>query len=115
MLLQHKGLTEEDFRGERLRDHPKLLRNDVDVLNLTRPEIVTQVHLDYLEAGADIVTTNTFTATPVSQADYGLDGLVYEMNRRGAELAREAGTYHSTVCSRRRNRHPGASARQEVY
>jgi 5-methyltetrahydrofolate--homocysteine methyltransferase len=90
VLLQHKGLTEEDFRGERLRDHPKLLRNDVDVLNLTRPEIVTQVHLDYLEAGADLITTNTFTATPVSQADYGLDDLVYEMNRRGAELARAA-------------------------
>ena len=90
VLLQHMGLTEEDFRGELLRDHPKLLRNDVDVLNLTRPEIVTQVHLDYLEAGADVVTTNTFTATPVSQADYGLDGLVYEMNRRGAELARAA-------------------------
>ena len=90
VLLQHMGLTEEDFRGELLRDHPKLLRNDVDVLNLTRPEIVTQVHLDYLEAGADVVTTNTFTATPVSQADYGLDGLVYEMNRRGAEMARAA-------------------------
>jgi 5-methyltetrahydrofolate--homocysteine methyltransferase len=89
VLLQHKGLTEADFRGDRLRDHPKPLRNDVDVLNLTRPEIVTQVHREYLEAGADIVTTNTFTATPVSQADYGLADLVYEMNRRGAELARE--------------------------
>ena len=87
VLLQKKGFTEEDFRGERFRDHDKLLRNDVDVLNLTRPDIVTQVHREYLEAGADIVTTNTFTATPVSQADYGLQDLVYEMNRRGAEIA----------------------------
>ena len=91
VLIQRKGLTEEDFRGERFKHHAKLLRNDPDVLNLTRPEIVTQVHVDYLEAGADIVTTNTFTATPISQADYGLDEqVVYEMNRRGAELAREA-------------------------
>ena len=90
VLIQRKGLTEDDFRGERFKDHPKALRNDVDLLCLTRPDIVTKVHVDYLEAGADIITTNTFTATPISQADYGLEDLVYEMNRRGAELAREA-------------------------
>ena len=90
VLLQHKGLTEEDFRGERFKNHPKLLRNDVDLLCLTRPDVVTSVHLDYLEAGADIVTTNTFTATPISQADYGLGDLAYEINRRGAEIARAA-------------------------
>src|ERR1700716_1555758 len=81
VLLQKKGLTEEDFRGGRFRDHPKVLRTDVDILNLSRPAVVTQVHREYLEAGADIVTTNTFTATPVSQADYGLEHLVYEMNK----------------------------------
>jgi 5-methyltetrahydrofolate--homocysteine methyltransferase len=90
VLLQGMGLTEEDFRGERFRDHPKLLRNNVDILCLTRPDIVTRLHRDYLEAGADIVTTNTFTATPVSQADYGVADLVYEINRRGAELAAAA-------------------------
>ncbi|HLZ94679.1 MAG TPA: methionine synthase [Candidatus Dormibacteraeota bacterium] len=90
VLLQRKGLTEEDFRGARFKDHPKLLRNDVDLLNLTQPDLVTAVHREYLAAGADIVTTNTFTATPISQADYGLDQLAYEMNRRGAELARAA-------------------------
>src|SRR5579872_6035430 len=90
VLLQHLGLAEEDFRGERFKDHPQLLRNDVDLLNLTRPEIVTKTHVSYLEAGADIVTTNTFTATPISQRDYGLADLAYEMNRRGAELARSA-------------------------
>jgi 5-methyltetrahydrofolate--homocysteine methyltransferase len=90
VLLQRKGLTEEDFRGARFKGHPKLLRNDVDLLNLTQPDLVTTVHREYLAAGADIVTTNTFTATPISQADYGLDQLAYEMNRRGAELARAA-------------------------
>ena len=90
VLLQKMGLSEEDFRGERFKDHPKLLRNNVDVLCLTRPDIITKVHRDYLDAGADIVTTNTFTATPISQADYGLVDLVYELNRAGAELARSA-------------------------
>ncbi len=88
VLIQRRGLTEEDFRGERFKDHPRPLRNDVDVLCLTRPDIVAQVHRDYLEAGADLITTNTFTATPISQADYGLESFVYEMNRRGAEIAR---------------------------
>src|SRR5438270_13195597 len=90
VLLQHKGLTEDDYRGERFQHHPKLLRNDVDVLNLTRPEIVRETHVGYLEAGADIITTNTFTATPVTQRDYQLTDLVYEMNKRGAEIACDA-------------------------
>src|SRR5260370_16441654 len=72
VMLQHKGLSDADFRGERFRDHPKPLRNNSDVLCLTQPALVTQVHREYLEAGADIITTNTFTATRVSQNDYGL-------------------------------------------
>src|SRR5437899_572786 len=90
VMLQHKGLSDEDFRGERFRNHPKPLRNNSDVLCLTQPELVTQVHREYLEAGADIITTNTFTATRVSQADYGLEKFVYEMNLAGARLARKA-------------------------
>src|SRR6266852_2286466 len=81
VLLQKQGLTEEDWRGERFRDHPKLLKNNVDILNLSRPDVVSRIHLEYLEAGADLITTNTFTATPVSQADYGINGA-------GARLAR---------------------------
>src|SRR5215471_18801785 len=73
VMLQHKGLTDAEFRGERFRDHPKPLRNNSDVLCLSQPELVTQVHRDYREAGVDIVTTNSFTATRVSQADYGLE------------------------------------------
>ena len=61
-LVQRYGLSEADFRGERFRDHPKPLRNNSDVLCLTQPALVTQVHREYLEAGADIITTNTFTA-----------------------------------------------------
>jgi 5-methyltetrahydrofolate--homocysteine methyltransferase len=90
VMLQHKGLADEDFRGERFRDHPKPLRNNSDVLCLTQPELVSQVHRDYLEAGADIITTNTFTATRVSQADYGLEDYAAEMNLAGARLARKA-------------------------
>jgi 5-methyltetrahydrofolate--homocysteine methyltransferase len=90
VMLQHRGFSDEDFRGERFRNHPKPLRNNSDVLNLTQPGIITQVHRDYLEAGADIITTNTFTATRVSQADYGLEEFAYEMNLEGARLARKA-------------------------
>jgi len=94
VMLQHKGLSDEDFRGRRFRNHPKPLRNNSDVLCLSQPELVTQVHRDYLEAGADIITTNTFTATRVSQADYGLEDYVVEMNLAGARLARQAADQH---------------------
>src|ERR1700688_2588771 len=90
VMLQHKGLSDQDFRGERFRDHPKPLRNNSDVLCLTQPALVMQVHREYLEAGADIITTNTFTATRVSQNDYGLGDIAYEMNFEGARLARHA-------------------------
>src|SRR5437899_409584 len=94
VMLQHKGLSDEQFLGERFRNHPKPLRNNSDVLCLTQPELVTQVHREYLEAGADIITTNTFTATRVSQADYGLEKYVYEMNLEGARLARAAADHY---------------------
>jgi 5-methyltetrahydrofolate--homocysteine methyltransferase len=90
VMLQHKGLSDAEFRGERFRNHAKPLRNNSDVLCLTQPELVKQVHRDYIEAGADIITTNTFTATRVSQADYGLEDHVFEMNLAGARLARQA-------------------------
>src|SRR5205085_11351031 len=70
--------------------HPRDLKNDSDVLSLTQPEIVRDIHRAYLEAGADIISTNTFTATSIAQADFGLEDYVYEMNVAGARLAREA-------------------------
>ncbi|HUZ82719.1 MAG TPA: methionine synthase, partial [Gaiellaceae bacterium] len=90
VLLQNRGLNESDFRGERFAGHPRDLLNDPDLLNLTQPDIVRSVHDAYFAAGADITTTNTFTATSVGQADYGLEDAVYEMNVEGARIAREA-------------------------
>src|SRR5437763_5837305 len=90
VLLQTRGLTEADFRGERFEHHRRDLLNDPDLLNITRPDIVKEVHDAYFAAGADITTTNTFTATAIGQADYGLEEAVYEMNVEGARLAREA-------------------------
>ena len=90
VLLQGRGLTEADFRGERFADHPRDLLNDPDLLNLTQPDVVREVHESYFAAGADIATTNTFTATSIGQADYGLEDAVYDMNVAGARLAREA-------------------------
>ena len=72
VLLQGRGLTEAEFRGDRFADHPKDVKGDPDLLNLTQPDIVRLVHREYLEAGADITTTNTFTATSIGQGDYGL-------------------------------------------
>src|SRR5687767_4655905 len=89
-MLQQAGLVDADYRGERFRDHPREVAGDPDVLNLTRPDVVLDVHRRYLAAGADITTTNTFTATSIGQADYGLEGVVRELNLEGARLARQA-------------------------
>ncbi|WP_157181598.1 methionine synthase [Actinopolymorpha alba] len=89
-MLQQARLTPEDYRADWLRDHPHDVTGDPDLLNLTRPDLVLDIHRQYLAAGADITTTNTFNATSFGQADYGLQRLVPEMNLRGAELARQA-------------------------
>jgi 5-methyltetrahydrofolate--homocysteine methyltransferase len=94
VLLQGRGLEESDFRGERFRDHDRDVKGDPDLLNLSRPDIVTSVHDAYFEAGADITTTNTFTATSIGQADYGLQEAVRDMNLEGARLARESADRH---------------------
>jgi 5-methyltetrahydrofolate--homocysteine methyltransferase len=89
-MLQRLGLDDADYRGERFRDHPRDVKGDPDLLNLTRPDVVLDVHRQYLAAGADITTTNTFTATSIGQADYRLEDAVYDMNVEGARLARQA-------------------------
>ena len=89
-MIQRHGLTEEDFRGERLRDHSHDLRGNNDLLVLTRPDVIEQIHAEYLEAGADLVETNTFGANRISQADYALEDLAYEMNVAAARIARSA-------------------------
>jgi len=88
--LQGVGLRPEDYRGDRFRDHPRDVTGDPDLLNLTRPDVVLGIHRQYLAAGADIMSTNTFTATGIGQADYGLEGAIGEMNLAGARLARQA-------------------------
>jgi 5-methyltetrahydrofolate--homocysteine methyltransferase len=89
-MIQRYQLTEADFRGDRLADRAHDQRGNNDVLSLTRPDVVTAIHRQYLEAGADIIETNTFSSNAISQADYGLEDLVYELNLAGARLARAA-------------------------
>lgn len=82
--------TEEDYRGERFKDHPVLLKNATDVMVLTKPELIEGIHRQYLEAGADIIETNTFNANPIALAEFQLSELAYEISKAGAELARRA-------------------------
>ena len=89
-MLQNAGLTPADYRNDALAGHSHDVTGDPDLLNITRPDVILDVHRQYLAAGADITTTNTFTATGIAQADYGLEHLVREMNVRGAQLARRA-------------------------
>ncbi len=95
-MIQRHGLAEADYRGARFADHAKELKGNNDLLLLTRPDIIRGIHAEYLDAGADIVETNTFNATSLSQADYGLEAFAYELNVAGAKLAREAADGYST-------------------
>ena len=89
-MIQRYDLSEADFRGEQFRDHPHDLKGNNDLLSLTRPDIIREIHDTYLEAGADIIETNTFNGTTISQADYGTEEYVYEMNRVSAQIAAAA-------------------------
>src|SRR5215213_11979108 len=87
-MLQSAKLRPEDYQGDRFRNHTHDVTGDPDLLNLTRPDVVLDIHRRYLAAGADITTTNTFTATSIGQADYGLQDAVRDMNIEGARLAK---------------------------
>jgi 5-methyltetrahydrofolate--homocysteine methyltransferase len=100
--IQNLKLTEADFRGERFRDHGHDLRGNNDLLILTQPDAVREIHLTYFRAGADIVETNTFSGTTIAQADYGMEHIIHELNRDGARLAREAGDIAEREDGRRR-------------
>ena len=89
MIQKHK-FQEVDFRGEQFRDHPRPLKGNNDLLSLTKPEVIVNIHKEYLEAGADLITTNTFNANRISMADYGMENRVYEMNFQSARLAEKA-------------------------
>ena len=79
MIQRHK-LEEADFRGERFKNHPSPLKGNNDLLSITRPDIILDIHRQYLEAGADIIETNTFSGTTIAQADYHLEDAVYDIN-----------------------------------
>ncbi len=89
-MIQRYKLTEADYRGERFKDYPSDLKGNNDLLVLTQPQIVKEIHREYLDAGADILETNTFNAQAISLADYDMQSLTYEMNVAAAKLAREA-------------------------
>src|SRR6516225_6832997 len=89
-MIQRRQLGDADFRGERFRAHPRELRGNNDLLTLTRPDVISAIHDAYLAAGSDIIETNTFSGNAISQADYGLESIVYDLNLAGAHLARAA-------------------------
>ena len=89
-LIQSYKLEEKDFRGARFADHPCDVKGNNDLLSLTQPQIIRDIHRAYFEAGADIVETNTFNGTSIAMADYQMEDLVYELNKVSAELAKEA-------------------------
>ncbi len=89
-MIQRHRLPEEQFRGTRFAGHPRSLKGNNDLLVLTQPEIIREIHTEYLEAGADIITTNTFNSNRISMADYGMEAFVYELNLEAARLARSA-------------------------
>ncbi|MEM7108813.1 MAG: homocysteine S-methyltransferase family protein [Bacteroidota bacterium] len=89
MIQRHK-LEEEDFRGERFKDHGQPLKGNNDLLSITRPDLIKEIHSAYFEAGADIAETNTFSSTTIAQADYGLEDAVYDLNFQSAKIAKEA-------------------------
>ena len=89
MIQRHK-LTEQDFRGSRFAAHGHDLKGDNDILALTRPDVIAGIHREYLDAGSDIIETNSFNSNAIAQADYGLESLVYELNFECATLARAA-------------------------
>ena len=95
-MIQRYKLTEADYRGERFKDHPKDLKGNNELLQFTRPDVIQQIHEQYLAAGADIIETNSFGATSIAQEDYGLAAVAREMNVAAARLARAACEKYST-------------------
>ena len=88
-MIQRHPLEEEDFRGERFKDHAYLVKGNNDLLSITRPDIIKDIHRQYFEAGADIIETNTFSSTTIAQADYHLESIAYELNFQSAKIAKE--------------------------
>jgi len=88
-MLQQYKFTEEDYRGDRFKDYPSSLKGNNDLLSITQPKAISEVHRKYFEAGADIVETNTFSGTTIAMADYNMENLVYELNCESAKIAKQ--------------------------
>jgi len=95
-MIQRYKLTEEDFRAIRFKDHSCDLKGNNDLLSITRPDIIKAIHREYLDAGADIIETNTFNGTSISQEDYNMSDLAYELNFESAKIAKEATTEYTS-------------------
>ena len=91
-MIQQQALTEDDFRGSSFLEHPSPLKGNNDLLSITRPDVIENIHLEFLESGANIIGTNTFNANRISQADYKLETIVSDINRAAVEIARKAVT-----------------------
>nr|XP_057918534.1 methionine synthase [Doryrhamphus excisus] len=89
-MIQQQGLQEEDFKGAEFREHKLPLKGNNDLLSITQPDVIYRIHKEYLQAGADIIETNTFSSTSIAQADYGLEHMAYRLNKESAEIARRA-------------------------
>ena len=110
-MIQSYKLDEADYRGDRFADWPQDVKGNNDLLLLSRPDVIQAIEKAYLDAGADILETNTFNATRVSQADYGMEELVYELNVAGARLAREVADAKTLETPERRVSSPASWAR----
>jgi 5-methyltetrahydrofolate--homocysteine methyltransferase len=95
-MIQRYHLTEDDFRGEKFKNHTFDVKGNNDLLSITRPDIIMAIHKEYLDAGADIIETNTFSGTSIAQADYSLESIVYELNFQSAKIAKEVASDCST-------------------
>ncbi len=100
-MIQLEKLTEKDYRGERFKNHHKDLKGNNDLLSLTKPEVIYKIHTEYLDAGADIIETNTFNGTSIAQDDYDLKSIVYDLNKSSAELAKKATAEHFKKTNRK--------------
>lgn len=94
-MLQRYNFSEEDFRGERFINYPTSVKGNNDLLSLTQPKAIAEIHSKYFEAGADIVETNTFSSTTIAMADYGMEDLAYELNFESAKIAKKVAAYYT--------------------
>jgi 5-methyltetrahydrofolate--homocysteine methyltransferase len=94
-MIQKYKLSEQDFRGDRFKDHPADLLGNNDLLSITRPDIIREIHRKYLDAGADIIETNTFSGTSIAQTDYNMEHIVYELNYKSAKIAKDVATEYT--------------------